>query len=566
MTDRRRTLIDAIKAIPSKHVAWLALPVSIEGFELFCYHGFGVVLNDAQREAAADVLAWPEGSIHLWRWANRAGKTTLLMLLHLYLVWKKWRYVNTDFEAWAAYRYKVLHAAPQGILMGKAWEVADALIAGASIVQRDPINQRQRPGIFVNSPIYKAGHGTSRDGTPQLYVQCLNGGVVDFLQTYSGAGRMESDAWWFIAWDEFGEHQPVANVPNLIDATFLPRSSDFMASIVLASTEKDHNAGVYMELEDLAERNPRDWNLREFGRAANFSQSKESIDRQVRLSSDHATAQRSVFGGASEGGAGSILPGFVVRRAFDPSLPRRRLIAGLPEPPYGRSWKLFQMFDHAVKGDRNVVATFAVVWPITSREDLIQWPAQLIDLDVLRGSRTLTPDEMLRFAVRAHGRYDGKATWYTDTTGEAGIMVHRALRAQGVPSREYNFTARKSATDRRTMKAYGRTGMMRLFALGLPVDEHGRIVLEPGMKLDTMDFGGIRIPHPDPKLPTSSEYQRLFRQLLSLQADDANQSQDHAMTVLMFSGVIHPYIERGARPKATAFSPFGYRGDQPTYR
>ena len=87
--DRRRLLIEGIKAIPAEHRAWIAMPVSVEGFELFCFFGFGVVLNSAQVEAARDVLEWPAGSIHLWRWANRTGKTTLLVLLHMYVVWKK---------------------------------------------------------------------------------------------------------------------------------------------------------------------------------------------------------------------------------------------------------------------------------------------------------------------------------------------------------------------------------------------------------------------------------------------------------------------------------------------
>lgn len=560
MADRRRALIEALKGIPSKHRAWLSEPVGIRGFELFCYHGWGVVPNDAQLESMQDILEWPPGSIHLWRFGNRVGKTSGLMLDHSYIAWQKWRYENLDHDGWLAYRYKTLHAAPQGILMGKAWEIIEVMIEGGSIMQRDPIRLRQRPGIFIKSPLFKAGVLRSRDGTDNLVVTCANGSQIDFLQTHNGAGRMESDAWWFIDWDEFGEHQPVGNVPYLFSSTFLPRSSDFMAPVVLSSTEKEHNAGVYMELEDLAERNPRDWNLKEFGRSVNFSQSQASMDRQIRLSTDIATAQRSVFGGTADGSSGSLLPAFTLRRAFDPTLPARRTIDDLPPLPDGRSWRLVQTFDHAVKGDRNVVLTVAVPWPVRGREDLIAFPAQVIDIDELRGSRVLTPDEMVGFALNAYNHHGKRSIWFTDATGEAGIMIHRMLRQKGVPSRDFNFTARVSKTDRRTKKGYGRTGLQRLFSLGLPIDDRGVILLPPGTDIDALEFGGIRIPLPPPD--TGQVIRRLWRQLAMLRADDEKLVQDHAMTALMVAAFLYPYMDRASSPSTSSGNPFGTRADR----
>ena len=559
MVDRRRALLDNLKGIPSKHRTWLAMPVSVEGFELFCYHGWGVVLNDAQLEAARDVFTWPPGAFHLWRWANRTGKTTLLILLHLYLAFKKWRYEQLDLDSWIGYKYKTLHAAPQGILMGKAWEIADAMIDGSAIIQRNPISHLQRPGVFTKSGMFDATSVKAKDGTDLLVVRVANGAQVDFLQTYSGAGRMESDAWWFISWDEFGEHQPVANVPYLIDSTFLPRSSDFMAPVVLSSTEKDHNAAVYMELEDLAERAPGDWNVKEFGRETNFSQTTASMARQVRMSSDTATAQRSVMGGSAESGRGSVLPMFTLKRAFNPSLPSRRLLEDLPPAVAGKRWRLVQAFDHAITGDRNVVTTMAVQWPILDPEELIQWPAQLIDIEEMKSSRVLTPAEQVAFAVRAYRRHGSLAetVWLTDATGEGGIMVHRQLRGVGVPSREFNFTARVSKTDRRTKKAHGRTGMRRLFALGITVDDDGIIVIPEGVPLERLQFGGLRIPFPDPS--DGPVWRRLWRQLAILRADDEKQSQDHAMTVLMIAGWLYPFIERSNKTRSRKVNVLGKR-------
>lgn len=560
-SERRRAIIDALKAIPAKHRAWLNEPVGIRGFELFCYHGWGVVPNDAQLSAINDIFEreMPEnvGTFHLWRFANRVGKTTGLLLVHNYIAFKKWRYENADLDGWLAYRYKTLHSAPEGILMGKAWELADSLIDGSSIIQRSPLTNRQRPGIFIGSPMYRAV--TLRDasaGGDQPAILLANGSRIDFLQTYSGAGRMESDAWWFITWDEFGEHKPVTNVPYLVDSTFLPRSSDFMAPVVLSSTEKEHNAAVYMELEDLAARDPDRWNIREFGREANFSQSRASMDRQVAMSSDTATAQRSVRGGTAESSSGSVLPRFTLERAFDPALPAHRVLDDLGPPPAGRTWKVIQTFDHAIKGDRNVLLTLAVLWPIMGREDLIRHRVQGLDLEVLTTSRVLTPEEIVAFARRGFQKHGQPGSiWITDTTGEGGIMIHRMLRAAGIPSREFNYTARVSKTDRRTKKGHGRTGLQRLFSLGLEVDEQGRIVM-PGDPATT-EFGGIELPFPDPN--TGKEWRRMWRQLAMLRTDDEKLVQDHAMTVLQAAGFLYPYFERRESVQMIDANPFGQR-------
>lgn len=561
--DRRRLLIEGIKSIPAEHRAWISLPVSVEGFELFCYYGWGVVPNSAQLESANDVFTWPPGSVHIRRFGNRAGKTTGCVLEETYWVWKKWRYTQADPDAWLGYRYKVLHAAAKGKLMGKAWEMADALIAGTSIAQQDPFTNRQRTGIFVDAPWFTARTGKLPDGSDGMWLASLNGGQVDFLQTEDGAGRMESDAWWVIVWDEFGEHQPVANVPYLFNSTFLPRSSDFMAPIILSSTEKEHNAAVYAELEDIAERSPADFNLREYGREVNFAMSRESIDRQLRLSTDESTAQRSVAGGAAETSSGSLLARFTVDRAFDPGLRPVKSRAGLPPVSLtGREWKLLQLFDHAAKNDRNVVTTIAVPWPIRSRTDLLSDPARVLDIVELRGSRVLLPDEMVGFAVREYQRFGSDSIWFTDATGEAGIMVHRMLRQKGVPSRDFNFTARVSQTDRRTRKGHGRTGLMRLFSLGLPMDDGGRLVLPPGADPRTLPFGGIRIPFPAAGTSGAEPFRRLYRQLLMLRADDEKLAQDHAMTVLMGASFLYPYFEKDRPTTVMRVSPFKKRGER----
>lgn len=566
LPDRRRAIIDALKAIPSKHKAWINMPVSVEGFELFCYHGWGVVPNDAQLEGFNDIITWPRGTFHLWRWANRTGKTSGLILDHEYICFKKWAYEQEDLDAWLGYRYKTLHAAPEGTLMRKAWEIADSLLDGSSILQRNPMTNRQRPGIFVGTPMFKATTQRDATGQEQLVVLVANNAKVDFLQTFAGAGRMESDAWWFIDWDEFGEHKPIGNVPYLVDSTFLPRSADFMAPVVLSSTEKETNVAVYMELEDLRDRSPADWNIKEFGREVNFAMSRASIDRQLRMSSDVATAQRSVYGGSAESSKGSVLPLFTVARAFDPERPIGRTLDDLPEPQRGKRWKIIQTFDHAIQGDRNVVLTSAVQWPITDREELIAHPIEGLAIAERKGSRVLTPDEVSRWALRQWQEYGEPiegSVWVTDTTGEGGIMFHRILRAAGIPSREFNYTARVGKNDRRTKKGHGRTGLQRLFSLGLPVDEEtGEIIVPHGVDIEELQFGGIRFPLPGPDTEEGRAFRKLWRQLAILKVDDEKMAQDHAMTALMLAGFIYPYIERPMRQKPIPANIMGRRGDR----
>lgn len=551
----RRAFIDAVVSLPAKHRAWLSLPPGIEGFELFCFYGWGVVLTSAQLEAAKAIFDWPPGAIHLWRFANRTGKTTGLILIHLYIAWLKWRYTNLDFDAWVAYKFRTLHAAPTGRLMGKAWEIADALIAGSAIVQRSDITQTQRRGIFVDTGLWETTREAAIDGSEQLLIKCANGAQVDFLQTRDSGARLESEAWWFIDWDEFVRHQPVGDIPILVDQTFLPRSSDFMAPVVFSGTETDDSAPIYAELEAMVEHSPKDWNLMEFGRSTNFSQTTESIDRQIRVSLDSAVAQRSVSGGAGSGGRGTLLPSFVIKEAFDHSLPANREVGDLPDLPDGKSWKLVSTFDHALSGDLNVMLHAAVPWPITDPYFLVRHPVEAIRMVELRSSGTLTPEQQIRFAQNEVERVR-PSVLIPDATAEGGVGVFRTLRtiyaADPMAVRPMNFTARQSQTDRRTTKQVGSVALQRMMSWGLPIDnDEVSAPPEPGVA-----FGMLRIPF------VGQAFRRLFRQLGVLRRDDEKLTQDHAMALLMLCWWLWPYVDRAAPTIPSAFSPFGRRGDR----
>src|SRR3954470_14544917 len=98
----RRELIDTIKTLPARDRAWL------EGDDaaVWAYNGLGIMLNSAQETEINAVLDWPPGTIHVWRFANRTGKTGGLMVLHMLCLWRKWRYQNPDHAFWLGYLYR----------------------------------------------------------------------------------------------------------------------------------------------------------------------------------------------------------------------------------------------------------------------------------------------------------------------------------------------------------------------------------------------------------------------------------------------------------------------------
>ena len=86
----------ALADLPRKHRVWL----ESADIELWAYYGLGILLNDAQVEHLRGVIEWPPGSIHVWRWANRTGKTTGLDALYAWAGWYKWRFKADMIELW----------------------------------------------------------------------------------------------------------------------------------------------------------------------------------------------------------------------------------------------------------------------------------------------------------------------------------------------------------------------------------------------------------------------------------------------------------------------------------
>lgn len=532
----QRDYLDALATLPKRHRVWL------EAFdiELWAYYGWGVILTSAQLEHLNDVIKWPPGSIHVWRWANRTGKTTGLDLLYGFVAWHKWRYENASLESWLAYRYQVLHAAPLGELAGKAWKLFEDLIAGSAMQQRDPINQRQRPALLA--PFFNATKEVDATDVDRPVVTLANGSKIDFRSTQGKAARIESDAWWLIGWDEFARQLPTDDIPIIFDQSMLPRSSDFMAPVILAGTDTVEADHVYQELEELAAKNPADWNFTAQARTTNFSQSAESIARQRRLSIDQSIASRSLDG-TSGGGHGSMYPGFLLRNAFTTALPETTAPpAATDEEAWkrlGASGRVFATsFDHAISRDDSVLMTVEVPWPPHTISP--SNPVLGSHIEIVRGSRTLTGDELHSYLAREVRTYRSTVA-IIDSTGEGGLMVYRKAREAGLPAVDCNLQGR--AAKWVTNKEFALQGLQRLLSAGLPVSaDEGFIDEWPEPE---GPFGLLRFPS------EGTGWLKLRRQGSVYRRLDEKLRQDAWMTLAMLGWWLWKLIGHASKPQAT---------------
>lgn len=524
----RSRFLAAIAEIPKKHRAWLAS----NDIELYAYHGWGVVLNDAQLEAARALVTLPPDMIHVWRWANRTGKTTGLELLESWAAWTKWRYQSADLELWLRYKYRVLHAAPLNRLAAKAYEGVEQLLALAHDAQVSPVTSRPREALLL--PFFQATKETVNDvDTPIL--ACANGAVVDYLSTQGGAGRLESEAWWMLVWDEFPRQQPWDDIPLLIDQTFLPRAVDHNAPLIFSGTATADSEPAYMDLEDRAKDKPHRWHFSTFARSANFAISQTATQRQIDVAIDSNTVDRSVGGGFGEG-TGELFPEFVLDNAFvledDEELP----------PTEGSErWRdelgkiaYWTGFDHGIGSDPNIVQTWKMPWP--PREASVLNPIRAVHRDILKARRSLTPNEMLAFMAAEYELYNPQAM-IVDAAAEGGLMVFRQARADGYRVIDCSFTARFIRYV--SNKEFGLMALQRLLGWGLLEDAGGKVELvsdwrsyDPRGK----PFGLLKFP---------KRWASLKLQLRRLARDDEKMTQDEAMTAVMLAWHLFKLVEQG---------------------
>jgi hypothetical protein len=528
MTQQLRDFAAALAELPAKHRAWLE-----DGdVELFAYYGWGVMLNSAQLAHIHDVQTWPPGTAHVWRWANRTGKTTGLDLLYAWAAWYKWRFEAALFDDWLRYNYKVLHASPLSELAGKAWELFGALIEGRADQQRNPITHLYRPALL--RAFYTATKIVDVNDVDRPVVNLANGSQIDFRSTQGKAARLESDQWWLIGWDEFPRQQPADDIPVIFDQTMLPRSSDFMAPVILAGTATIESEYIYTELEEIAAES-RDWNFTQAARSANFAATKESQDRQRRMSIDKDVAARSLDG-VGGGVSSTMFPEFLLKNAFRVDLPERI------EPPaaddeeawlrrkrFGRAF--LTSFDHALAHDDNVYLDIDGPWPphLATPEDPFVGAA----LTLVKGSRTLTPDEQQAYLSRDVRAYRSKVA-VIDSTGPGGLSVYRSALQDGLPVVDCNLQAR--AAKWVTNKEYALQALQRMFAYGLPFEPPttGFIDEWPAVP-EGLVYGLFRFPNSGPWL-------KMRRQLAVYKRQDEKLRQDAAMTLTQLAWYLWKFL------------------------
>lgn len=517
-------------------------------FAQFCLEGFGIKLHPKQIEAAEKVL---ERGVQylLLTWANRSGKSTLLMLLHCFaLAYKlgmdpphgrtqaEW---NKDFTTrWIPAGYRTLHCAPLNGLSLKAFRELQEILKGTSVAQRDPVTHKRRPAPLA--ALYEATKVRDDAGADHIILRCATGGVTDFLSTEGGAARLEGEPWWLITWDEWPSTEGGAeNARFILDVRLTNRAADFGAPIVLTGTltdDMEHLAKEWLaKCEDPS--NP-DWWGNHAARSENPSANLNSISVAERVM-DPEDFKRAVLGLAG-GVKGRLIPSGLIENCFKNALPQRTAphekdgvrrddsgrCVDIGESPY----TYFHLWDIAISQADNVGSVFRLPKDLNFS---IARPIEGVCCKFIPGSRTLTDSEIILTIEETFLLYGGQI--WIDTSDAHGTNVARELRAKGYPAHDFNFQGRVTPRSP-TNKEAGIIALRRFLAeqQDLPSAEQSLSGVHDRDEVPTVDrskpFGCLKIP---------ATWKKHYDQLSILRPppDDLRQKKDAAMTVVMLAAV-----------------------------
>ena len=492
-------------------------------FPLWCLRGLGVELHSAQREAAEAVLAG-EAAYFVLSWANRAGKTTLLMLLHMHaLFYKRGMAAPRDpreLSAWAKEGYRTLHCAPLNELAGKALAEAQEIIKGTSKAQRDPTGAR-RPAPLA--PFFTAGRERLDDGSDRMAMRCtVSNAVCDFRSTEGKAARLEGSPWWFITWDEWPQTENTDDIRYVLYNRLTNRAADYDASIVLTGTitpETEHIAKEFLaKAEDATD---HDWWANFAARTLNPSTSGKALARAERNldPEDYARAVLGIPGGMK----GRIFPSFLLDPVFRTDLPRFQP----PERAEPPRYTYLHTWDLAMSEADNAGFVFRVPadWKFSAKD-----PITGVECKIIPGSRTLTDEELIYSIESMYLPYGGRIV--VDATDAHGKNVYRQLRRNGfrceawVANERDRRGVRRKDEDIRNARALFAEGMVFLR------DKAGEMIYdEEGVPRFDRDqpFGCVQLP---------ASWTMAHDQLSVLREDDARQRKDAAMSVIQGLGTL----------------------------
>jgi hypothetical protein len=530
-------------AIPPDAQEWLEKGRS--DVALWALRGLGIELHEAQIEAAIATITG-DAQYDLLTWANRAGKTTLVDILHMHRLWYKLGVEparpddERDHERWLLVDYRTLHCAPISRLAGRAHQVATEVLKGVSPAQRDYLGGGYRPAPLA--PFFATTRERIETGADKMFLRCITGGVCEFDTTEGGGGRLEGVAYRFISWDEWPQQEAAdkAEAIRAILTRLTNRAADFDAVILLTGTitpETEHIAKEWLALCEDPD-NP-DWWGNHASRSLNPSASSKAIARAERTL-DREDYDRTVLG----------IPGGVKGRLF-PSILVDPAFVDLPLfSPKVEGAEYLHVWDIALTTADNVgiVLQFPPNWMFSVANPIVG-----VRFKVLPGSRTLTPAEIVHTIEETFLPYGGRIV--LDTTDAHGKGVQRDLRNRGYPAFEFDFHGRDPRGG--ILKDRAIEYARKLLGEGLePVrDTAGEAVRDTDgvVRIDLeKPYGVVRFPR---------GWTKLRDQLALLREDDRAQKKDAAMAFLILA--YEAYRKRRAkthREQGTRFAVFANRG------
>ena len=508
-------------SIPADTKAWIR--AGRTNIALWALRGLGIKLHAAQVEFAEAVLRG-EAGYYLLTWANRAGKTTILIVLHMHRLFYKLGLPPPETEAeekkWLLKEYRTLHCAPLGELAGRAWLAAGDIINGTSEAQRDPETGKPRPAPLAQ--MFAATRERTESNADRMFLRCLTGSVCDFRSTEGKAARIEGGAWRLLTWDEWPSTENTDDIRYVLYNRLTARASDYDSAIVLTGTitaETEHIAREFLGfVEDPAN---EDW----WGNTAARSLNPGTTVRSLKLAErnlDREDYERSVLG-VPGGVKGRMFPAWLLDPVFDQALP----VWQAPDKTTGEGgiakWTYLHVWDLAIAAADNVGMTIRVPfdWRFSVADPLVG-----VSLKIIPGSRTLI-DVDIEFAIEETFLPYGGVI-YVDTTDAHGIGIYRTLRRKGLPVHEFDFKAQ----DRHvTRKAEGIKAVRAIFAEGIVPENDASG--EPVHDIDGIVAHDLGTPYGSMKLPAKWAKPKDQLAILRPPPLDERQVKDAAMTVLM---------------------------------
>ena len=520
-------------------------------------NGLGIYLHDKQLEVIEALSKDPATYYLLW-WANRVGKTTVVIPWHLHGIFYKYEIpepqTDRDYKLWLADDYRTLHTAPLGALALRLWTAIKEIGQGTHPAQRDDNGERREAPLGA---FFTAGTERNANGGEHPVIKCLTGGTTDLYSTEGGGGRIEGTAWRRGSWDEWPQQEGAdfgGQVREVL-TRLTNRLSDFDGKLLITGTvteESEHIAKDWIELCD--DPQELDWWGSSATRMDNPHASRKAIELAGRAFDDE-DYKRSVLGQIG-GVKGRLIPSYMVDPAFTRALPREtpphpedgalfiaqpapanrprresrdpRVLEDSPEVARGRfadrgtsPWMYIHAWDVAIAAADNVGLTFRLPMDYLFS---VEKPLTGVRRVVIPGSRTLQTSEIVSTIKREYLPYGGLIV--IDTTDAHGKSIARELKSQGYPVEEFTFNGRDGKGVIRKESAILHTRDLLTEGMATVTDAAGEPLLD-GDGVPVFDrekpYGAIRCP---------KDWVRTRDQLAVLRIDDDKQRKDEAMAFL----------------------------------